>query len=292
MMRCLSGGILAMLAFHGLAAPITFNTALPVASGEFVARVLFRTGESKRDTGRKMNVEGFTGVLGYGINQDLTLFAVVPWIDKRLDVNGAGRQADGFADSAMFARYTVFKRNLPGQTLRLAPFAGVKLANGSDDENDRIGTVPPGLQPGTGTTGWFGGMVLTWQKLAWELDTQIRVDSFRDNGGQSGDIDVGNRYAWSSSFQYRIWPGKLDSTTPGFLYLVLESELSHQRRTRVSGVPDTDSGGDRFVLSPGIQYVTRRWVAELSVQIPVVQDLNGAALENRYGVSGGFRWNF
>lgn len=45
-------------------------------------------------------------------------------------------------------------------------------------------------------------------------------------------------------------------------------------------------------LSPGLQYVTRKWIAEVGVQIPVVQDLNGAALGQDDGVSAGVRINY
>jgi hypothetical protein len=38
--------------------------------------------------------------------------------------------------------------------------------------------------------------------------------------------------------------------------------------------------------------VTRRWVAEAIVQVPVVQELNGTALEDNFIVRAGFRVNF
>ena len=52
------------------------------------------------------------------------------------------------------------------------------------------------------------------------------------------------------------------------------------------------SGGTTLFLVPGLQYVTRRWIVEAAVQLPVVQDLNGTALENDYIVRAGFRFNF
>jgi hypothetical protein len=38
--------------------------------------------------------------------------------------------------------------------------------------------------------------------------------------------------------------------------------------------------------------VTKRWVAEAIVQLPVAQNLNGAALEDDVIVRAGFRVNF
>jgi hypothetical protein len=45
-------------------------------------------------------------------------------------------------------------------------------------------------------------------------------------------------------------------------------------------------------LSPGLQYVTKRWIVEGVVQLPVVQNLHGTALENDYVLRAGFRFNF
>jgi len=44
--------------------------------------------------------------------------------------------------------------------------------------------------------------------------------------------------------------------------------------------------------APGLQYVTRRWIAEAIVQIPVFQDLNGTALKDSFTARAGFRVNF
>ncbi len=277
--------------FNLLAAPITFNTALPVAEGEFVARIqykYFQTEKESETPNRKTEVEAALGVIGYGINADLTLFAVLPFLNKTLAIDGIQRNARGFGDTSLFVRYTVFKNNMPGRNFRIAPFTGINFASGDDSEKDQYGKIPTGLQPGSGSSDFFGGAVLTYQTLDWQIDSQIRADFFNEGN----DLEKGNRYALAGSIQYRVWPQVLEAGTPGFLYLVLESEISYQKKDRSGGVANQDSGGTRWNISPGIQYVTRRWVAEISIQLPVYEDLNGNTLEADYGVSGGFRWNF
>ena len=273
------------------AAPITFNTALPVAAGEFVFRLQLKAGETEKENslrGNQVKFNAVAGVLGYGMTPDLTVFAVVPFVNKKLESVGLTRKADGLSDISLFIRYTVHKNNMRGRTFRVAPFAGVNLANGSDDERDSQRQLPAGLQPGSGSTDYFGGIVLTYQTLAWEFDAQLRVDAF----DRANDVEKGDKISFASSFQYRVWPGNLDDPVPGFLYLVMESEISRQRKDRISGSSNNNSGGSRWLISPGIQYVTRRWVAELSVQLPLNERLNGSALETNYGINGGFRWNF
>ena len=273
------------------AAPITFNTALPVAAEEFVFRLQFKVSETEEEKalpGRQVKAQSVVGVLGYGVSADLTVFAVLPYVKKRLDQIGTDRDATGLSDISLFTRYTVYKNNMPGRTFRVAPFAGVKVSTGSDDKKDSIGRIPADLQPGNGSTDFFGGVVLTYQTLAWQFDSQLRADIFNE----ANDVEKGDKISWAASLQYRVWPKDLGTAVPGFLYLVLDSDFSHQRKDRVSGFSNDNSGGNRWVLSPGIQYVTRRWVAELSIQLPASERLNGSALEMNYGINGGFRWNF
>ena len=94
------------------------------------------------------------------------------------------------------------------------------------------------------------------------------------------------------SLQYRLWPQELGTGVPSFLYGVLEANASHQEKNESDGVADPNSGGTSLFVSPGLQYVTKRWVAEAIVQLPAVQDLNGTALESDFVIRAGFRLNF
>lgn len=55
---------------------------------------------------------------------------------------------------------------------------------------------------------------------------------------------------------------------------------------------DPNSGGTTLLLAPTLQYVTRNWVLEADVQVPVSQHLNRTALRNDYVLTIGFRLNF
>ena len=61
----------------------------------------------------------------------------------------------------------------------------------------------------------------------------------------------------------------------GFFYGVIEGNLAYKGKNRIAGLKDPNSGGTSLFVAPGVQYVTRRWIAEAIVQIPVTQDLNG-----------------
>ena len=140
--------LLALFAWTGTAwsAPNTFNTALPVGEGEFVFREQFvfdQSGDDPSGADKDRTAWAFVSVLGYGVNSDLALFGVVPYVNKRLELTDNGdrrtRNADGLGDISLFGRYTVLKRNWPQRSFRVAPFAGIEVPTGDDDESDAFG---------------------------------------------------------------------------------------------------------------------------------------------------------
>lgn len=126
------------------------------------------------------------------------------------------------------------------------------------------------------------------QAGGYPLDAQI---SYKANTEANG-FEFGDEFRLDASLQYRLWPRELGAGVPGFLYGVIETNLLHQAKNEIGGSSDPDSGGTKLFLSPGLQYVTKRWVLEAIVQLPVVQDLGGAALEDDFIVRAGFRVNF
>lgn len=293
----LAAALSAVLAWTDAAwsAPITFNTAITLAPGEFVLReqyVLDQSGDDPGGADRDRTVQGAISVLGYAVNKHLMLFGVLPYQEKRLKLtdNGARRTRsdNGIGDLRVFGRYTVYRRNWLGGLFRISPFAGLELPTGDDDERDSFGRLPASVQPGSGSWDPFGGLVATYQTLDFEIDGQIAYQA-NTGGGPFGFGDVARADA---SIQYRIWPRELGSGLPAFVYGVLEANLIHRGRNEAGGVTDPNSGGTTVFLVPGLQYSSKRWVFEAAVQLPVFQDLNGTALEKDYVVHAGFRVNF
>lgn len=278
------------------AAPITFNTALPVQKDGWVLREQFMLNKNGDDpdpaASRNMRASGLISVLGYGVTRDFALFGVLPYLDKRLDVNVAGqrvtRSDEGIGDLTLIGRYTAYASDAPGRTFRIAPFLGVKAPTGRDDARDGLGRLPPTVQLGSGSWDFLGGAVASYQTLDYQVDAQFAYKGNREaNGFRFGDVS-----GFDVSLQYRLWPQQLGSGVPAFLYGVLEANLVHAGKNRVGGIRDPNSGGTTLFLSPGLQYVTKKWILEAGVQIPVVQDLNGTALKNDYIFNAGFRINF
>ena len=275
--------------------PITFNSAIVLAEGEFVVREQFvfnRSSDDPSGADRERESLGVVSVLGYAVDKDLMLFGVLPYAENRLELTTDGerraRSARGIGDLRLFGRYTVLRKNWPGRTLRISPFAGVEVPTGENDKSDAFGRQPASVQLGSGSWDPFGGVVATYQTLDFQIDGQLAYQANTEaNGFEFGDVaraDV--------SFQYRLWPREIAGGVPGFLYGVVEANLIHKAKNESGGVADADSGGTTLFIVPGLQYVTRRWIVEAAVQLPALQNLNGAALENDFVVRAGFRVNF
>lgn len=293
----LLGGLLP--AGSGWAAPNTFNTALPVAEGNFVWREQLvlreRSGDGPMD--REVSVQALASVLGYGVTSRLVVFGAVPYFfDKELDVTTpmgrVERDADGLGDLTLFGRYTAFKRDWTGRTLRIAPVLGIKAPTGEDDDRDALGRLPRPLQTGTGGWDGFAGVIGTYQTLDYQVDAQVL---YRKNGRHDG-FDPGDEVRFDASLQYRVWPRTLeDAGAPAFVYALLESNLAHSERDvddeRGIGI-DPDSGGTQWLLAPGLQYVTPRWIVEGTVQLPAATNPHGDGLQDDYIVRTGLRYQF
>ena len=261
------------------AAPIATNTALPLSTDELIIRQQFvMTRSSDQISGISRSVDRFESrtVLGYGFTSKLAVFGVLPLVDISADIGATSSSEFGLGDSALFARYEVYRSDRPGQTLRIAPYAGVRLPTGRDGKT------------GDGSTDVFGGLITTMASTQWVLDSQLRYDHNREADG----FERGDSTSFETSFQYRLSPGSITQETNAFIFGVIELSANYYERNQMGAVTDPNSGGFQLFLTPGLQYSTRRWIADFGVKVPVLNDLNGTALEPDYSVLASIRVNF
>ncbi len=254
----------------------------------------FASGHDTTLMERKLRVRQLTGVYIYGFTEQLTGILAVPYFDKSMhstneDGERIKRDVSGFGDMRTLLKYRIFTKDKPGASHRLAVFGGLEWPTGDDDETDRYGRLPQPLQLGSGSYDPILGLVWTTQKLAWELDADVGYKWNND----ANDFEFGDQFFYNLSYQHRVWPRELpEEGVPSFLYGVVEFNGSHTDKNEFGGVRDRDSGGHTLFLSPGVQWVSSRWVIESSVQIPIIQDVNGDALKADYATTLGFRFRF
>lgn len=273
------------------AAPITTNTALPVSEDQVILReqvVITRASGDPTSQEREFDGRASVTTLGYGVTSRLALFGTLPVAHKHLELPGAWRASSGLGDVRVFARYTILQQDEPGRTFRVAPFAGVELPTGEHRKRDSLGLLPPSVQPGSGSWDPFGGIVATYATTAWQLDA---VASYQANTERAGRED-GDIARADLSFQYRLLPARITADTEAFVFGVLETNLIFEEQRKLNGLADPNTGGTTLFLAPGLQYAAERFIAEAAVQIPVVQDLNGDALEKDFIGRVSVRFNF
>jgi len=261
------------------AAPIASNTALPLSADEIIIReqfVMTHSSDNISGTRRKVNRFESRTVLGYGLTSKFALFGVLPIVNIDREFGNVRASEFGLGDAALFARYEVFRSDRPGRTLRIAPYAGVRLPTGRDGKT------------GDGSVDVFGGVIATFASTQWVLDTQFRYDFNREADG----FERGDSTRFDTSFQYRLAPGRVTKDTKAFVFGVIELSANQYDRYRLGGVTDPNSGGFQLYVTPGLQYATRRWIADLGVKVPIINDLNGTALEPDYSILTSIRINF
>tara|TARA_R110002124_G_C8970138_1_gene514987 strand:- start:5442 stop:6278 length:837 start_codon:yes stop_codon:yes gene_type:complete len=276
-------------------AQITTNNALPVGKSKGILRIqskIIRATNDSSDLNRELLVQVFPVVGVYGITQKLTVFGVFPILNKSLTQTKNGdrftRSTDfGLSDIRLFARYDLFRKTGRETILSLSAFGRLELPTGADNLRDDRGRLPQPLQRGTGSTNSFGGLVLTYQSLEWFFTGS---SSYQINT-QANNFEFGDTYRLDAVAKYRLLARELSTGVSGFFYLVMESNLIWQDENVFNNSTDRNSGGTIWFLDPGLQYITKKFIIEGIIQVPVNKKLNRSVLENDFITTISLRMN-
>ena len=270
-----SGLFIALQTVSAFAAPITFNTALPVSEEEVILREqLIYTDLS----GPNADVNSLTAVTvgGYGITSKWSVFGVLPVTHIDANIGGVSSDSFGLRDATLFSRYEIYRKDGRGTTTRLAPLIGVRVPTGkTGDTSD-------------GSTDIFGGLIATVATTQYNLGGQI---VYTDNGEADG-FEAGNTLAFDASLQYRVWNSAPDANSPSLLFGVIEGNITLQGNSSFDGFEALNTDGTRFSISPGLQYVTQRWIADVALTIPITDSFDNVTSSPNYSVLTSLRVNF
>ena len=265
------------------AAGINTNVALPVREGGYVYRTQVRFLSASDDPtllDRDIDLYAIPNVLVYGATARTTLFGILPYLSRSVDFTAAGlRQSDdvnGFGDLRFLVRQTVYVRDALQRTSRLGLLAGLEIPSGKDEFSSH-------------STDYQLGAVYTLQDGRHELDAELIYKINTEGRG----LELGDELQYNFAYEVRVspweWP---ERGTPSQIYLVIEANGKTSQETRSAGAKLNNTGGTIVFLSPGIQFVTRRVIYEGSIQIPVVQNLNGSQVETDFVAAAGVRVQF
>jgi hypothetical protein len=233
--------------------------------------------------------------LVYGFHPNWEVIAVQPYLVANVTTLIASemtsRSLNGLADSQFFVQYDgLYSRNTPGGLTRLSGVFGVEAPTGA-------------RRFSTGAFEYtFGTIFEKVAKLhyAFTSDFQYTIATTNSQG-----LSVGNKAQFDAVPAYFLIPhGDLatDASLPrkaferifgNGAYLMLEFNGTWLARAQQNGTDLPNSGGTTLCVSPGIQYfISRRFLVEFSIPIPVVTSLNGAQPRPRFAALIGFRLLF
>lgn len=289
-----------ILAFLVVAAPAAITAqALPVHTGsaltagfqENAARAFVALpGRSGPGGTVDATVVG-AGLIPFSFTPLWTVRVRIPWVSKTF-TPGAGPafEASGPGDLTVDTKWIFHRRDRPGGTRRIGLRGGVKAPVGDTDARLPDGTVAPRpLQVGTGTWDVPVQLLYTEAGRHWGLTANA---GWRFNTGAEG-FEAADVFAYDVALGLRFLPWVYESLRDRALIAYLELNGAVAGRDRVEGRVIPDSGGHVLFLSPDLQWVPFPWVlVEGSVQVPVVQELNGAQLEHDPRIQIGARIRF
>jgi hypothetical protein len=216
-----------------------------------------------------------TLLLAYGLSDLFGVFARVPYSERDLTETEDGESeqshASGLADPEVYGQARLWASELEGDVgVRTSVFAvvGVKTDWGDNETSQNGERLDEHVQPGTGSTDWFGGLSGSYQlnpRSAMFVSAQYR---------HTGRNDFGYRYGRITLFNL-AYERKLSTRWDA----VLEADYRHAGRDEVdsTGLTDADTGGTIAYLTPRILFdAGGGWVLRASAQVPMSQSgLNG-----------------
>jgi len=253
------------------AAPITFNTALPVSKNELIFREQFILSNSSSSE-TYIQRSSLISSIALGLNSSTALFVSLPLTYTSIDSPNKNTSSKGIGDIRITSRYTSYREDKAGKTFRIAPIFGVELASSQVDFENSTNDI-------------FTGIVLTYANTNRSIDGQI---SYHLNGS-NGETKLGNAINFDASLQYRLLPKTFTANTSAFLNGSIEVNIIKQNQNRIAKNSRVNSGGTSFFLSPGLQYITQHWIIEGNIQIPLINNDN--PIENNYSARFGVRVN-
>jgi len=250
-------------------APINSNVALQPARGGWILRQQFRyaSGNFTSPMG-ELEIEQALSIttLVYGITEKVTLILDTPSVFSRQIDNtttGIGATDSGFGDLKLMTKFRVYRDDFAAtSTARFDLIGGLELPTGEDAfSSDSFDQIIGGVYSYINDRHGFNADAL------WKFNT----------GNAASNADM---LKYDLAYSYRLSPETYASKNPTALFAGIE----------LNGFFETNDDSELF-LSPGLQYVTQRWILEATVQVPIWQSLNQRA-ERAYIIGIGLRFQF
>jgi hypothetical protein len=242
-----------------------------------------------------MDMDMMMGGAMYGITNELSIIAMIPYIWKSMDhVTRTGvkftTESEGFGDLRIVGGYDFWKP--PNHTIKLS--VGVGFPTGSINERDDTPAgadqiLPYPMQTGSGTYDLLSGVLYSGRNQNWSWGGQLNVTARL--GENDKDYTLGNVYS-ASVWGAHIWTSWLSISVRAIGESIENIDGADPRLDprQVSTADPNRRAGDfisaglglNFLAPPGLLYGTRLGIEGV---VPLYQDLDGPQLERDYTIA-------
>ncbi|MBI3291361.1 MAG: transporter [Elusimicrobia bacterium] len=278
------------------AVAINSDVGLTPAKDQWIVRSQLRyTKKSDDPTAQDRELEIFTmpQTVVYGLTEKSSVILTIPFLSKELDATTDGirtsRGDAGLGDLLLLGKHRLYTRDYPSATSRFSVVAGTDLPTGQSGDADARGKLPRDLQLGSGSADPLVGTAYTWQSLddEWDVSLTYQLNT------TANKFEFGDVLTYTVAYQRRVWPFNLPERG---LYaqwnVVLEANGQWEQQAKSHGSRVDNTGGHLLFLSPGFQVATKHFVVETSIQLPVLQNLNGNQVEPDFALVASVRATF
>ena len=261
------------------ALPINTDVAIQPAQGELIYRSQVRyvhASEESGDPDGELNRLLLPQTFVYGFVPKFSALAKVPLRYDKLDDRAPETNDFGAADIQVLGRYQVWKHQAYLEANALTLLGGLEFPSYDSPFSSRS------FDP-------IAGFVFSRIKDRLGVYTDL---TYQFNTENSDDFERGNELKWDAAIEYRFFPVEWTGESDFSFSLLLELNGSYKQRSESEGSRVGNSGGISLLISPGAQLQFKRVILEVSVQLPLIQNLNGDQLETDVVVATGVRFFF
>jgi hypothetical protein len=211
----------------------------------------------------------------WGYLHDLQLSAIVPFTERSLQGNaGLDIESRGFGDASLVAKWRFYRWDARGKALNVAWIGGLELPTGSHDEEDGGATLPPDLQPGSGSWDPLLGLGATYETGRWRFNA-VALDKL--NTKNSDGYRFGNQFIAELEAGNRFW---LEPYPGPFMRGDLRARYVSEGRDHDGGiVPNT--GGERVSVGANLAFRPRPSLDfQLGYDLTVRESVEGTQIEH------------
>ncbi len=205
----------------------------------------------------------------YGITDTLSIFVSIPYAAH---YQFANYTSSGLEDISAQLEYTYYAASTHTYTDQATIVLSAAAPTGSINKNPATGN---------GSASFFVGTTFNRTYTDWLFFASPGVDLTTAHQGTK----PGNSYLYQVGFGRNI-----TDANGWILAWMIEVDGTYAQHDRFKGILNVNSGGNVVFVTPSIWASTKRFIFQLGVGAPAIQNLYGQQAQNNWAVSADLGW--